>query len=81
MTAHVLITGTLFRPPEQRTSKAGRLFVTATLKVKDGNEIEKRLSLSIVADHVLALRQPSKKRKVGTTPQSAVVSQFEIRPS
>jgi hypothetical protein len=38
MAAHVLITGTLFRPPEQRTSKAGRPFVTATIRVKDGDE-------------------------------------------
>jgi hypothetical protein len=38
MTAHVLITGTLFRAPEQRTSKAGKPFVTATLKAKDGDE-------------------------------------------
>jgi single-stranded DNA-binding protein len=38
MTAHVLVTGTLFRQPEQRTSKAGKPFVTATLKAKDGDE-------------------------------------------
>jgi ABC-type thiamine transport system substrate-binding protein len=37
MTAHVLITGALFRPPEQRTSRAGKSFVTATLKAKDGD--------------------------------------------
>jgi len=37
MTAHVLITGTLFRAPEQRTSKAGKPFVTATVRVKDGD--------------------------------------------
>jgi single-stranded DNA-binding protein len=106
MSAHVLITGALFRPPEQRTSKAGKPFVTATIRVKDGDESqwwkvlafsessqaelmrltdgdtisvqgtfkaelydhggEKRLSLSIVADHVLALMQPSKPRKLGT---------------
>jgi single-stranded DNA-binding protein len=36
MTAHVLISGTLFREPEQRTSKAGKPFTTATLKAKDG---------------------------------------------
>jgi hypothetical protein len=34
MTAHVLVTGTLFRPPEQRTSKAGKPFVTATVRAK-----------------------------------------------
>jgi hypothetical protein len=37
MSAHVLITGTLFRAPEQRTSKNGKPFVTATLKAKDGD--------------------------------------------
>jgi hypothetical protein len=36
MTAHVLVSGTLFREPKQRTSKAGKPFVTATLKAKDG---------------------------------------------
>ena len=37
MTAHVLVTGALFRAPEQRTSKAGKPFVTATIKAKDGD--------------------------------------------
>jgi hypothetical protein len=37
MTAHVLISGTLFRKPEQRTSKAGKPFVTATIRAKDGD--------------------------------------------
>jgi hypothetical protein len=36
MTAHALITDTLFRPPESRTSKNGKPFVTATIRVKDG---------------------------------------------
>ncbi len=40
MTSHVLVTGTLFRPPEQRTSKAGKEFVSATLKVKDGDAVQ-----------------------------------------
>jgi single-stranded DNA-binding protein len=104
MTAHVIVTGTLFRPPEQRTSKAGKPFVTATIRVKDGDDAqwwkvlafseniqaelmrladgdaksvqgafkaelyekdgEKRLSLSIIADNVLALLQLSKARKL-----------------
>ena len=34
MTAHVLITGALFRAPEQRTSKAGKPFWTATIKAR-----------------------------------------------
>jgi single-stranded DNA-binding protein len=96
VSAHVLLTGSLFRPPESRTSKSGKQFVTATLKVKNGDEMqwwkvlafsesvqaelmrltdgnaisvqgafkvelyEGRLSLSIVAAHVVALRQPRK---------------------
>jgi single-stranded DNA-binding protein len=32
MTVHVLITGTLFRPAEQKTSQAGKRYVTATMK-------------------------------------------------
>jgi single-stranded DNA-binding protein len=99
-----LITGSLFRTSEQRTSKAGNPFVAATIRVKDGDASqwwrvtafsetaqaelmrlsdgdaasvqgsfkaelyqpeggEARLSLSIVADRVLALRQPPKQRK------------------
>jgi hypothetical protein len=36
VSAHVLLTGSLYRPPEQRISKAGKPFVTATLKAKAG---------------------------------------------
>lgn len=32
MTVHVLITGSLFKPAERRTSKAGKVFVVATVK-------------------------------------------------
>jgi hypothetical protein len=104
MTAYALVTGTLFRAPEQRTSKAGKLYVTATIKAKDGDAFqfwratafsessqaelmrltdgdavsiqgglkaelyakdggEPKLSLSVLADHVLALRQPPKPRR------------------
>ena len=38
MPAFILITVTLFRNPERRTSKAGKPYVTATLSVKDGEE-------------------------------------------
>jgi single-stranded DNA-binding protein len=102
MTAYALVTGSLFRPPEQRTSKNGNPFVTATLKAKDGDALQwwrvtafseatqaelmrltdgdalsvqgalkveeyekdgqKRVSLGVIADHVLALRQPPKQR-------------------
>ncbi len=95
MTTYTLVSGTLFREPERRMSKAGKSFVTATLRVKDGEAIQwwkvvafsetvqaelmrladgdamsvqgafkvetyekdgvTKLSLSIVADHVLAL--------------------------
>jgi single-stranded DNA-binding protein len=98
MSAHVLIVGALFREPEQRTSKAGKPFVVATLKAKDGADAQwwrlvvfsettgaelmrlsdgdavsvqgalrvetyerdgaTKVSLSVVVDHVLALRQP-----------------------
>ncbi len=98
-----LVTGVLFRSAETRTSKAGKPFVAATIRVKDGDEsrfvrivafsesaqaellrlhdgdffsaqgplkaevYEKdgthRASLDMVANHVLALRQPPKERK------------------
>ena len=109
MTA-ALVTGSLFRAPEQRTSKAGKPFVVATIKAKDGasrdglgdafqwwrvtafsehvqaellrlgegesvsvqgnfkaelylhDDGETKLSLSIIADHVLAIRPPPKER-------------------
>jgi single-stranded DNA-binding protein len=102
MSVLALVTGQLYRPPEQRTSKAGKLFVAATLKVKDGEAAqwwrvtafsetaqaelmrpgdgdgvavqgpfkaelydkdgEHRVSLNLVADQVLALRPPPRKR-------------------
>src|SRR5215472_17602384 len=37
MSAHVLISGTLFRSPEERTGKtSGKNFVVATVRVRDG---------------------------------------------
>jgi len=103
MSAHCLVTGSLYRAPEQRTSKAGRPFVTATLKAKDGDatawwkivcfsesaqaelmrlgdggavsvqgvlRVETyerdgvtKVSLTCIADHVLALRQPPRQRE------------------
>jgi single-stranded DNA-binding protein len=111
MTSYALVTGTLFRPPEQRTSKSGKAFVTATLKSKDGESVqwwkvvafsesarselmglgdgdavacqgplkvetyerdgETKLSLSLVADRVLALHQPSKQREPGSEKTSS----------
>jgi hypothetical protein len=32
------VTGTIFRGPEQRTSKACKVFISATIGVKDGDE-------------------------------------------
>jgi single-stranded DNA-binding protein len=107
-----LVNGQLFRAPEQRTSKTGKPYVTATLKVKDGEasqwwrvtafsesaqaeimrlaegdslavqgsfkaEIytpdggETKLSLSIIADRVLALRQAPKERKAPKEPEAS----------
>jgi hypothetical protein len=104
MSAFVLVSGSLFRAPEQRTSKAGKLYVTATIKARDGDALqfwrvtgfsdsvqtelmrlgdsdavsvqgglkaelyakdggEQKLSLSIIAEHVLPLRQPRKPRE------------------
>ena len=37
MTAHVLITGSLYRAPEQKTAKSGKPFVLATIRAKDGD--------------------------------------------
>ena len=37
MTAIALITGAIFKPPEQRISKAGKPFVVTTIRVVDGN--------------------------------------------
>ena len=103
MTA-ALITGSLFKAPESRTSKTGRPFVTATIKVRDGEALqwwrvtvfsesaqaellrlvegdtlsaqghltaglyakegaEVKITFSLVADFVLALRQPPRKPK------------------
>ena len=104
MIAFALVTGSLWKPPEQKTSKAGKPFVTATICAKDGEALQwwrvtvfsesaqaeimrlaegdslavqgsfraelytpdggvPKVSLSIVADRVLALRQPPKERK------------------
>jgi single-stranded DNA-binding protein len=109
MITYALVTGTLFRAPEQRTSKNSNPFVTATLKAKDGETMqwwkvvafsesaqsallrlgdgdtvtcqgplkvetyekddETKLSLSLIADHVLALRQPPKPRSENLPPR------------
>jgi single-stranded DNA-binding protein len=104
MTAFAIVTGSIFRTPERRTSKTGRPYVTSTLKAKDGDTLqfwrvtafsenaqaelvglsdgdgvsiqghfkaelyqpeggEPKISLSIVADRVLALRQAPQVRR------------------
>jgi single-stranded DNA-binding protein len=104
MTVHALVTGSLFRALEQRTSKNGRTYITTTVRIKDGDESlfvrvvmfsesaqtelmrladgdsvtvqgllkcelytagdgSTKVSLNIVADHVLALRAPPSERK------------------
>jgi single-stranded DNA-binding protein len=112
VTAFAIVTGSLFKAPERRTSKNGRPYVTATIRAKDGEASqwwrvmafsesaqvelmrlgegdactvqgafkcelyqleggETRVSLSIVADHVLALRQPPRERKAKTAGDAA----------
>jgi single-stranded DNA-binding protein len=39
MTAHVLVSGAIFRQPEQRTSKAGKPFWTVTIKAKGDDAV------------------------------------------
>jgi single-stranded DNA-binding protein len=104
MSVLALVSGSIFRAPEQRMSKAGKPFVFATVRVKEGgesrfvnvvafsesaqsevvrlsdgdslsaqgplkaeiyaaNDGSTKVSLSIVADRVLPLRQPRKERK------------------
>ncbi len=40
MSAFVLITGALAKPPQQRTSKNGNPYLTASIRVTAGNETE-----------------------------------------
>lgn len=37
--AFALITGEMFRPPEQKTSKNGKAYVSATVRIVDGPEV------------------------------------------
>jgi single-stranded DNA-binding protein len=107
MTLHALASGTLFRSPESKISKAGKAFYVATLKVKDGDGAtfvkllvfsesagaelmrlqdgdavsaqgslkaetwerngETKISLTIIADQVLALRAEKKARSKATS--------------
>ena len=40
MTTYALVTGVLFRDPKQLTSKSGRVFVSATVRAKDGDAVQ-----------------------------------------
>lgn len=111
MSAHILVTGVLFRAPQTKTSKAGKSFTTATLKAKDGEATQwwkvlafsesacaelarlsdgdalsvqgalkaetyekdgaTKVSLTCIADTVLALRQPARKRAADKSNQNA----------
>jgi single-stranded DNA-binding protein len=104
MTAYVLISGSLSKAPETRTSKAGKAFTMATIKVAADSAAEfwsimafneavqtelarlgagdkitaqgafkienytardgaTKVSRTLFADHVLALRQPPRERR------------------
>lgn len=47
MTAHVLVSGTLFREPEQRISKAGKPFVTATIRAIEHASAQTKLGEAV----------------------------------
>jgi hypothetical protein len=40
MTIHALTAGVLWKSPESRTSKTGKQFTSATLRVKDGDDMQ-----------------------------------------
>jgi single-stranded DNA-binding protein len=105
MSAHVLVTGSLFRAPEQRTSQSGKRYTVATIKAAGADNApsefwsvlcfsdtgqkellrlglneklavqgalrietystdgETRISRTVFADSVLALRAPPKEKK------------------
>ena len=118
MTVAILVSGSIFREPQQRTSSTGRSYVTATVKssgldnessdfwnvlafgdsaqaellrLADGDKVgiqgkpkfevfekdgKARISRTVFADHVLALRAPPKERK----PKTKSPDQDSLRP-
>jgi single-stranded DNA-binding protein len=112
MTVAILISGSLFKEPQQRTSQSGKSYVVTTIRatstdnsgsdfwsvlafgdtagaellrlaigercsIQGGLKIEifekdgqARISRTIFADHVMALRQPPKERKPKAPPIS-----------
>jgi single-stranded DNA-binding protein len=112
MTTFGLVSGAVFRAAEQKTSKAGKSYVLATIKVAADNSVDfwtimafsetvqtellrlgegdklsaqgsfkvepytardgqTRISRTLFADHVLALRQPPRERKPKATQAAA----------
>jgi single-stranded DNA-binding protein len=105
MSAFALVSGALFRAPELKSSKAGKSYVLATVKVTADNNVDfwtimgfsetvqtellrlgegdklsaqgsfkvepytardgqTRINRTLFADHILALRQPPRERKL-----------------
>ena len=54
MSVHVLVSGSLFKAPEQRTSQAGRRFVSATIRVGGENRDAEFWSLMVFSDSAQA---------------------------
>ena len=122
MSAHALVSGVLFRQPESRTSKNGKPFVTATLKVKAGADFidwwkilvfseslgaelmalrdgdalsaqgalkvenyerngETKLSLTVFADAILALKQAPKQREKKPAPTASAPREIRAQSS
>jgi single-stranded DNA-binding protein len=110
--SHALISGTMFRAPEQRTAKDGKTFAMASVKIRDSDSVqfvriftfselvqtelmslaegdapsvqgrlkfeiyesngEPRISISIVADSIIALhQQPRARRPKNAAPPDA----------
>jgi hypothetical protein len=54
LTVHILISGCIFRAPEQKTSQAGRRFVSATIKVGGESGNAEFWSLMVFSDSTQA---------------------------
>jgi single-stranded DNA-binding protein len=127
MSVAILLSGAIFKEPQQRTSSSGRKYVVTTIKaaaadnssdfwsvlafgdtagaelmrlavgervtIQGGLKLEifekdgqARISRTIFADHVMALRQPPKERKpkappVGSKSADALAKQSIVPPS
>jgi len=124
MSVAVLISGSIFRPPEQRTSQSGKRYVSATIKTSgadnessdfwsvlafgdsaqaelmrlaDGEKVsvqgkpkfeifekdgKARISRTVFADNVLALRAPPREKKPkAPAPERQPLERANIPPS